>query len=325
MALRFGLDIGGTKCSVVCARAWPHGKKPCILSKRMFRTKEYPEPAQAMEMFVRLIDEMCTEFGESADGIGISCGGPLDSKRGMILSPPNLPGWDNISIVDFFQNKFAVPCYLQNDANACAIAEWKFGAGIGCRHMLFLTFGTGLGAGMILDGRLYSGTNDLAGEAGHIRIAPDGPEGYGKAGSFEGYCSGAGIAHLAQQMYASCISSGGTTLLSPDDFSAARVAQLATQGDALCRSIYQTCGRKLGEGLAMLVDLLNPERIVIGSIFARAEWLLRGEMEQSLRREALPGALDVCAVVPAALGDQLGDFAALGVLENGLEADGWKT
>lgn len=98
------------------------------------------------------------------NAIGISCGGPLDSKKGIIMSPPNLPGWDNIEIVKILEGKFSVPVGIQNDANACALAEWKYGAGRDCDNMVFLTFGTGMGAGLILDGRLYSGTNDMAGE-----------------------------------------------------------------------------------------------------------------------------------------------------------------
>ena len=101
-------------------------------------------------------------------------------------------------IVEWLQNRINVPAFPQNDANACALAEWQFGAGRGCKNMVFLTFGTGMGAGLILDGRLYAGTNDMAGEAGHMRLAPDGPEGYGKRGSFEGFCSGGGIRQLAQ-------------------------------------------------------------------------------------------------------------------------------
>ena len=132
--------------------------------------------------------------------IGITCGGPLDSKKGLIMSPPNLPKWDKIPITKIIEDNFNVPVFLQNDANACALAEWRFGAGKGTNNMIFLTFGTGLGAGLILDGRLYAGTNNLAGEIGHIRLAKDGPLGYDKKGSFEGFCSGAGIARLAKKI-----------------------------------------------------------------------------------------------------------------------------
>ena len=124
--------------------------------------------------------------GYNLKRIGISCGGPLDSKKGMIYSPPNLPGWDKCLLQRYLQMKFGVETALQNDANACALAEWLMGAGRGTSNMVFLTFGTGMGGGLILNGRLYSGTNDLGGEVGHIRLAKDGPVGFGKAGSFEG-------------------------------------------------------------------------------------------------------------------------------------------
>ena len=132
--------------------------------------------------------------------IGISCGGPLDSKKGIIFSPPNLPGWDNVPITRILSDEFGVETALQNDANACALAEWLMGAERGHSNMIFLTFGTGMGAGLILNGRLYSGTNDLGGEVGHIRLAKTGPVGFGKAGSFEGFCSGGGIAQLAKSI-----------------------------------------------------------------------------------------------------------------------------
>ena len=108
--------------------------------------------------------------------------------------PPNHPGWDAVPVTEYISERLSVPAFLQNDANACTVAEWKFGAGKGTRNLIFLTFGTGLGAGLILDGRLYEDANGLAGEAGHIRLAENGPLGYGKFGSFEGFCSGGAAA-----------------------------------------------------------------------------------------------------------------------------------
>ena len=111
-------------------------------------------------------------------------------------------------IVEELEKALGCRAFLQNDANACALAEWRYGAGKGSRNMLFLTFGTGMGAGLILDGRLYEGTSDLGGEVGHIRLAEDGPEGYGKRGSFEGFCSGGGIARLARAEAAKALAAG---------------------------------------------------------------------------------------------------------------------
>ena len=214
--------------------------------------------------------------------------------------------------------RYGVPAALQNDANAAALAEWRWGAGRGCRNVIFLTFGTGMGAGLILDGRLYSGTNDLAGEVGHIRLEADGPLGYGKAGSFEGFCSGGGIARLAAQMAAAEIGAGRPPAFCPSlaDLAAVtteKVAEAAHRGDLLAKQVFEIAARELGRGLAILVDVLNPERIVIGSIYARQMDLLREKMLESLRQEALPGALAVCQVVPAGLGEAVGDLASLSV------------
>lgn len=309
-----GLDIGGTKCAAVLAR--PADGKPEILAKRRFDTAAYPRWQDMLSVLADAVGEMCVSLRAAPVGIGVSCGGPLDSRRGLILSPPNLPGWDEVPVCAFFSEKFGVPVFLQNDANACAVAEWKFGAGQGCRNMIFLTFGTGLGAGLILDGRLYSGTNDMAGEVGHMRLLADGPVGYGKRGSFEGFCSGGGLRQLAQMRFDAY---DGETTLTADDLSAKAVAAAADAGDALAQAIYAECGGMLGRGLAVLVDVLNPERIVLGSIYARSGHLLREGMLRTLRAEALPRSLDVCAVVPASLGDDIGDYAALGVLSCGLE------
>ena len=186
-----GIDIGGTKCAAVTAEYT--GGNITLIKKEKCATDLKISPTEMIQKLFTLADSI---LDKKPDAIGISCGGPLDSKKGIIMSPPNLPGWDNVEIVRLFKERYGVKTVLQNDANACAMAEWKFGAGKGCDNMIFLTFGTGLGAGLILGGRLYSGTNDNAGEVGHIRLDKFGPVGYGKSGSFEGFCSGGGIAQL---------------------------------------------------------------------------------------------------------------------------------
>lgn len=139
-----GFDIGGTKCAV-CIGQETDGNLQ-ILDKRSIPTAHNISPYEMIERMCALAEEMTDKI----DCIGISCGGPLDSKRGIIQSPPNLPGWDDVKIVEYLEKKYGCEAYLQNDANACAVAEWKYGAGKGCQNMIFLTFGTGLGAGFIL-------------------------------------------------------------------------------------------------------------------------------------------------------------------------------
>jgi len=249
-------------------------------------------------------------------GIGISCGGPLNSKTGTVLSPPNLIGWDNIPIVQITEERFKVKTYLQNDANAGAIAEWKYGAGKGFNNLIFLTFGTGNGAGLILDGKLYSGTNDLAGESGHIRLAEMGPVGFGKAGSFEGFCSGGGIAQLAQIKAREKLQMGEAVAFckSVEDLSnitAQTIAEAAFKGDTLANEIYNICGFYLGRGLSVLIDILNPEIIVLGGIYGRAKKLLDPAMRKIIEVEALSLSYKTCKIVPAELGEKIGDMAAL--------------
>ena len=307
-----GFDIGGTKCAVCTGEETADGIK--ILDKKII-------PQDLSVSAYEIIDRMCDIAEEMTDdfsNIGISCGGPLNSKEGIIQSPPNLTGWDDIKIVEHIKKRFCGNVTLQNDANACAVAEWKYGAGRGTQNMIFLTFGTGLGAGLILDGRLYSGTNDMAGEAGHIRLNRFGPVGYGKSGSFEGFCSGGGIAQLGKTKALEILQSGDkpsycSSLSELDSITAKSIAEAAQKGSADAIEVYRTCGEMLGYGLSILIDVLNPERIVLGSVFQRSEELLRPAMQEVLKKECLAYALDVCEVVPAKLGDNIGDYAALAI------------
>lgn len=307
-----GLDIGGTKCAVVVGDA-----SFSILKKIAFDTRTERGYQSILDEFKVHIHTLLDEFSAyQLKRIGISCGGPLDSKKGMIYSPPNLPGWDNVPITKIFSDEFGVETAIQNDANACALAEWLMGAGKGTSNMIFLTFGTGMGSGLILNGKLYAGTNDLGGEVGHIRLAPDGPVGFGKAGSFEGFCSGGGIAQLAKKMVVEKLNADKPVDFCPSldlvsEIDAKMVFLAAQAGDPVANEIIGISANYLGQGLSILIDVLNPECIVIGSIYARNEMLFQPLIEKVLQREAIQSALEVCRIKPAELGESIGDFAAL--------------
>jgi len=310
--LFLGIDIGGTKCSVVLGDA-----SFSIKRKIVFDTSTERGYKAILAEFMTHIDSILVNFSDSKlGGIGISCGGPLDSVKGIIYSPPNLPGWDEVPIVDIFRDRYSVETSVQNDANACALAEWMMGAGKGTQNMIFLTFGTGMGAGLIINNQIYAGTNDLGGEVGHIRLAEDGPTGFGKAGSFEGFCSGGGIAQLAKSIiknkFDNNIPVGFCTNRNMINSVTARtVAEAANAQDPVALEIIKISAEYLGKGLAILVDILNPECIVIGSIYTRNEMLFKPHIEKVLNKEAIPSALQVCQIKPAALGDTIGDYAAL--------------
>jgi len=309
--LLLGFDIGGTKCAVVTA-LWD-GEHITILKKEKCSTDLSVTPEAMLDRLMTMADGI---LDGKPDAIGISCGGPLDDRTGIILGPPNLPGWDHVEIVAIIETHYGVTAHLQNDANACAVAEWKFGAGRGTKNMVFLTFGTGLGAGLILDGRLYSGTNGNAGEVGHVRLAKDGPIGFGKRGSFEGFCSGGGIAQLGYTMALEAVAAGKSPSyfragMTERDVTAKTVGDAAEAGDETALAVYRTSGEYLGRGLSLLIDILNPERIVIRSIFARSRNLLWEATKKEMEREALAPAAACCTVLPAELGDMIGDYAAV--------------
>lgn len=307
-----GFDIGGTKCSVVLG-----DRNFTIHEKIVFATQTERGYQEIINDFKNHVCHLFEKYDKkNLVKIGISCGGPLDSEKGVIYSPPNLPGWDAVPIIEIFKKEFNVDVQVQNDANACALAEWLMGAGAGTKNMIFLTFGTGMGAGLILNGQLYAGTNDLAGEVGHIRLAEDGPVGFGKAGSFEGFCSGGGIARLAKSLVSKKIEAGEHVGFCPtkqliEDITAESVLEAAIAGDNVARDIVKISAQYLGSGLSVLIDVLNPECIVIGSIYSRNEQIFKPLIEEVLAKEAIPEALRVCKILPAKLGDKIGDYAAL--------------
>ncbi len=315
-----GIDVGGTKCAVVTGRIKDDGQVE-LVGKKSFPTETAKGFEHTINNIFANIDAELSKSGLAPgdiSAIGISCGGPLDSKKGVIMSPPNLPGWDNIPIVDLFEKRYGIKTAVQNDANACALAEWKYGAAKGYSNAIFLTFGTGMGSGLILDDRLYAGTNDMAGEVGHIRLERTGPVGYGKAGSFEGFCSGGGIAQLAHTKVLEKLQMGETVSFCKsmdeiDSLTAKSVAEAAFAGDELAVEIYRTCGHYLGAALSVLIDILNPEVIVLGSIYGRAQELIEPAMRAVIEQETVSHARQVCKIVPAGLGESIGDYAALSV------------
>lgn len=318
-----GIDIGGTKCAVVLGKGEiPDNISDFIIDKIKFPTNVNRGYNEITKEILSKADELLERNNVKNTeliGVGISCGGPLNSKKGVIMCPPNLPDWDNVPIVNIVSEHFGVKAILHNDANACAVAEWRFGAGRGYQNLVFLTFGTGMGAGLILDGKLYTGTNDGAGEVGHIRLSEDGPEGYGKKGSFEGFCSGGGIKKLAELTAIEYLRENKKSSLfkSEADFSnltATNIAKAMYEGDEFATAVYKKCAEYLGRGLSVIIDIINPEAIVIGSIFERNEEFFQSEIKEIIENEALTDNVKNCKILSAELGESIGDFASLGLL-----------
>lgn len=311
-----GLDIGGTKCAVLLATV---NKGIHIRDKIRFDTFAEAGFQRVYDRLVQAIEELAQRNGitfADINAIGVSCGGPLDSRRGVILCPANLPGWVNIPLKDMLEQRYQVPVFIQNDANACALVEWKLGAGRGTEDMIFLTMGTGMGAGVIAEGRLIRGHTDMGGEVGHIRLTESGPVGFGKSGSFEGYTSGGGIQRQAQALTRRLTAEGKKPQWAVDghaesEIDARLMADYARAGNPDALIFWEHIGDMLGRGLALLADSFNPEKIIIGSIFVRCEDLLRPAMEKGLHAEAIPFAAEKLQVIPAQNGEALGDLACI--------------
>lgn len=303
-----GIDIGGTKTAVMLS-----AKIPDVLWRDEFETLPSLGPGHAVENIIALLRRALVETGTRPSAIGVSCGGPLDRVQGIIQRPPNLPTWDGILIKQVLEQEFGVRCFVENDANAGAVAEHHFGAGRGCQHMVFLTMGTGLGAGLILNGRIFHGAGAMAGEIGHIRLTETGPNGFNKAGSVEGWASGGGMAQRAVHAIHEAMRQGQKTVLAEclPDVTARDVGMALLAGDAVATAIVRQTGVRLGEAMAMLVDLLNPERIVIGGLALRLGEALLEPARARMRQEALEGPAAACTVLPASLGESIGDVAAL--------------
>ena len=308
-----GFDIGGTKCATVLATEAGE-----IIDRSEISTDSTIVPEAVVLEIVNSARAALKQAGSEASAIGVSCGGPLDVEAGTILRPPNLPLWDAVPIRELLEKEFpGVSVVVENDANATAMAEWKFGAGRDTRNMLFVTMGTGIGAGLILDGKLYRGANGMAGEIGHQTIKIDGPLcGCGKRGCLEALASGPAIARLARE---SLLYGRGKRLLAKaggraKDITARHVVESATEQDPFSIGILREAGEYMGIGLANVIQILNPEKIVLGTIAVHAGDLILEPIREAISEYAWERSRSVCEVLPAGLGDRAQDLAAISLI-----------
>ncbi|HME37944.1 MAG TPA: ROK family protein [Steroidobacteraceae bacterium] len=299
-----GLDIGGTK--LACVEGTADGS---ILGREESPTlaaEPFEKRFPAVAAMINSQWKKARAAGRRVIALSVSVGGPLQIAQGILLNPPHLPGWHNVRLKDRLAEEFPqLPIYIEHDGNAGALAELHFGVGRnrpGLRHLVFLTFGTGLGAGFILNGAILRGASDTAGEVGHWRLSDDGPVGFGKTGSWEAFCSGAGLVLLANRLFPS-------RWPAETPIRAVVDAMLSDDTDAL--AVARQAGRHMGQGLALLIDALNPQVIVLGSLAVVLGERILGPARQVVAEEALPQAAAACDIIPSALGLQIGDTASL--------------
>jgi glucokinase len=299
-----GLDIGGTKTACV------EGTAGAEILQRVEIPTNAAQPFSAT--FPRIVEQAhaliheAEAAGRIIAAISVSVGGPLKIDEGILINPPHLPGWHHVPLKTHLKEQFpGIPVLIEHDGNAGALAEFHFGVGKGrsdLKHLVFITFGTGVGGGFILNGQILRGASDTAGEIGHWRLAEDGPLGFGKRGSWESFGSGAGLVELAAEMFPARWTSETPIRalveeITADDPEALRVAAVA--------------GKWMGRGLALLIDALNPQAIVFGSLGVALGERVLAPARKVIAEEALPQAAAACELLPSVLGKRIGDVAAL--------------
>lgn len=310
-----GIDIGGTKLATVVA-----DDSGNILSKVRRPTRADKGPEYAINLLFEMVYETVDQTGleqKAISAIGVSCGGPLDTETGIVYSPPNLPGWDAFPLKARLESEFNIPAVIENDANACALAEYRFGGGRGYNSVLYMTMSTGIGGGIVINGQIYHGANDSAGEVGHQILLPDGPLcGCGKRGCLEALCSGPAIARRAKEAIQK---ESNTTILTLTDgridaVKSEHVLAAARQGDMLAQKLVDETAYYMGWGIANLVNILNPDIVLLGTIAIAAGDLLLEPIRKTVANFAMVRPAEAVKIMPAQLGDSLGDLAAIALV-----------
>ncbi|WP_210506408.1 ROK family protein [Naasia sp. SYSU D00057] len=310
-----GLDIGGTKLAVGVVT--PEGAVSGFLVEPTRREDGYEVILGRLFALGRRAVAAAREEGVLAPGedvaaVGISCGGPLDAARGMLLSPIHLPGWDSVPVVDLASAEFGLPAALENDATAAAYGEYRFGAGRGTNTMVYLTVSTGVGGGAVINGRLHRGAAGNGGEYGHISVRPGGRPGFGhRAGTLEAYASGTAIAERATEAVAALAGTGRSSVLSAlEVIRAEDVSAAARAGDEVAREVWDETVELLADAVTDLVNILEPDLVVLGGGVTRAGALLLDPLREQVLAQAMPPAAAAVRIELAQLGDTVGVVGA---------------
>jgi glucokinase len=314
--LLLGIDIGGTKVALALGDA-----DGGLLSASRHEAEVARGPDH---MLARIVDEAHRLLGAAEgklEAIGISCGGALDRRRGLVLNPPNLPGWDSVPVVAHLSGALQAPASLDNDANLAALGEHRFGAGRPFANLVYVTVSTGIGGGIISEGKLVRGLSDSAGELGHQTLDPQGPPcGCGNRGCLEALSSGGAIAREARRAVEESPDEGAALLAlasgKPDRLAAWMVAQAAAAGDALAAALWHRAMEYLGLGIANVVSILAPQAVIIGGGMIAAGELLLAPVRSAVRSRVRLVPAEEVAILPAALGP---DSALRGALALALE------
>ena len=300
-------DLGGTQIRVALV-----DRGGGITQRLAIPTLAQSPRGEVVERFVAALKRVAATVGsDSLVGVGVSLASPTDPETGVMFNPPNLPGWDGFSVKPVIEAELSARASCANDATLAALAEQKYGAGRGYRHLIYMTVSTGIGGGIVVDGRLYTGRGGFAGEIGHIIVERSGPQcNCGSFGCLEAVASGTAVARMARER----LDAGeASSLDGAAEVDARAVAHAAEAGDAMALAIMNEAGASLGVGIVTLLNILDPEVIVIGGGMSQSLHLLLPAMAKEIEERAMAHNRGRMPVVKSELGDDVSLLGAAGL------------
>lgn len=312
MGKRIGIDVGGTNVKI--ALVDKSGKIIYSNSVPTYAKMGYEYTVNNIKQAIKDLMKETNTTAKDIDGIGFDFPGQVDYKTGVVKLAPNIPGWVNVPIAQMIEEEFHIPTRIDNDVRCAALGEMKFGAGQGCENFVCITVGTGIGSGLVINGQLVRGASNAAGEIGHIKLQmKDGLIcGCGDTGCLEAYASGPSIVAMAQDYIKGGKSTKFREMAAAEggEITPYMVAKAAEAGDPVAKRIFEIVGEYIGIGLTSVINLLNPEKVIIGGGVAEAGDLLLDPIRKTIKERAMVVAGSAVEIVPAQLGNSAGVIGA---------------
>lgn len=316
MTKRIGIDVGGTNVKI----ALVDGEGKIIYSNSVptYAQMGYEYTVNNIKQAIRDLMKETNTDAKKIEGIGFDFPGQVDYKTGVVKLAPNIPGWVNVPIAQMIEEEFNIPTRIDNDVRCAALGELKFGAGKGCENFVCITVGTGIGSGLVINGQLVRGAANAAGEIGHIKLQMNGGPicGCGDTGCLEAFASGPSIVAMAQEYLKGGKSTKFREMAGADgEITPYIVAKAAEAGDPVAKRIFEIVGTYIGMGLVSVINLLNPEKVIIGGGVAAAGDLLLDPIRKTIKERAMVVAGNSVEIVPAELGNSAGVIGASMLVE----------
>lgn len=318
MAKRIGIDVGGTNVKI--ALVDDNGKIIYSNSVPTYAKMGYEYTVNNIKQAIKDLMKETNTTPSDIEGIGFDFPGQVDCKTGVVKLAPNIPGWVNVPIAQMIEDEFHIPTRIDNDVRCAALGELKFGAGRGCENFICITVGTGIGSGIVINGKVVRGATNAAGELGHIKLQMNGGPicGCGDTGCLEAFASGPAIVAMAQEYIKGGKSTKFREMAAAEggEITPYMVAKAAEEGDPVAKRIFEIVGEYIGIGLTSVINLLNPERVIIGGGVAESGELLLGPIRKTIKERAMVVAGNAVEIVPAQLGNSAGVIGASMLIED---------